>query len=140
MRVVLDTNVVLDLVAFRDPGVEPLRAAIEAKRVAVVTSVDCLDEFRRVLGYPEFRLDAGRQADAFRWFETRAERAPAPPPQPLLPQCRDADDQKFLDLAWVSRVDFLVTKDRALLDLARRVAELKRFLVSSPTDVAWPPA
>ncbi len=37
-----------------------------------------------------------------------------------LPVCRDPDDQKFLEAALNSRADFLLTKDRALLDLARR--------------------
>ncbi len=37
-----------------------------------------------------------------------------------LPACRDPDDQKFLEAALNSRADFLLTKDRALLDLARR--------------------
>jgi predicted nucleic acid-binding protein len=42
-----------------------------------------------------------------------------------LPTCRDPDDQKFLEAALNSRADFLLTKDRALLDLARRVAPLR---------------
>ncbi len=52
--------------------------------------------------------------------------------------CSDPDDQKFLDLAWTSRADFLVTKDKALLGLARRVSKLGRFLVSSPTELRCP--
>ena len=44
---------------------------------------------------------------------TEAERA-------RLPACRDPDDQKFLEAALVARAEFLVTKDRALLDLAQR--------------------
>jgi predicted nucleic acid-binding protein len=42
-----------------------------------------------------------------------------------LPACRDPDDQKFLEAALNSRADFLLTKDRALLDLARRVAQFR---------------
>ena len=34
--------------------------------------------------------------------------------------CSDRDDQKFLDLAYTARADWLVTKDKALLKLARR--------------------
>jgi predicted nucleic acid-binding protein len=34
--------------------------------------------------------------------------------------CRDTDDQKFLDLAFSAPAALLFTKDRALLDLARR--------------------
>ncbi|MGB3427088.1 MAG: PIN domain-containing protein, partial [Burkholderiaceae bacterium] len=34
--------------------------------------------------------------------------------------CTDPHDQKFLDLAYTARADWLVTKDKALLKLARR--------------------
>jgi len=37
-----------------------------------------------------------------------------------LPACRDPDDQKFLEAAQAAHAGFLVTKDRALLDLAQR--------------------
>ena len=37
-----------------------------------------------------------------------------------LPKCRDADDQKFLEAALAAQADFLVTKDEALLVLAKR--------------------
>ncbi len=135
MRLVLDTNVVLDLVVFRDPGVVPLRAAIEAGRVTVLTSAGCLAELRRVLNYPEFKLDEAAQAAACDWFVAHAEILDTPDPEHLLPRCRDADDQKFLDLAWIADVEHLVTKDKALLELARRVAKLGRFAVTRPADL-----
>ena len=40
MRLVLDTNVVLDLVVFRDPGAAPLRAAIDARKVSLLTTAE----------------------------------------------------------------------------------------------------
>ena len=140
MRLVLDTNVVLDLVVFGDPGVSALRAAIESGRVAVVTSGECLAELRRVLAYPRFGLDPGARDIAFAQFETLARALPDPPPDPRLPRCSDPDDQKFLDLAWAGEAAALVTKDRALLDLARRIDRLGRFLVCLPTDLRLPPA
>jgi putative PIN family toxin of toxin-antitoxin system len=136
MRLVLDTNVVLDLVVFRDAGAAPLRAAIEAGRVTVLTSAECLTELRRVLDYPEFKLDEAAQAAACDWFVAHAEILETPDPEPLLPRCRDADDQKFLDLAWIADVEHLVTKDKALLELARRVAKLGRFTVIQTRDLA----
>jgi putative PIN family toxin of toxin-antitoxin system len=131
VRIVLDTNVVLDLVVFRDKGVAPLRSAIEAGRVTLFTSADCITELRRVLDYPEFKLDDAAQAAACDWYVARVEILEAPEPDPLLPRCRDADDQKFLDLAWAASADYLVTKDKALLELARRVAKLGRFAVTT---------
>jgi putative PIN family toxin of toxin-antitoxin system len=105
--------------------------------VALISSTGCLDELRRVLTYPEFDLDEARQASALEWYASRVERLEAPPVEGKLPHCRDADDQKFLDLAWAANAAHLVTKDQALLVLARRIAKLGRFLVSSPTEVDW---
>ena len=137
MRVVLDTNVVLDLVVFRDPCVTALRAAIDAKRVNALACPDTLAELRRVIAYPAFCLDAPGQDAAVGWYESRIELADSPPAHPHLPRCRDADDQKFLDLAWAANAAHLVTKDKALLVLARRVAKLGRFFVSSHTEHDW---
>ena len=51
MRLVLDTNVVLDLVVFEDPGVRPLRAAIERGEAVLLCCDACHAELRRVLAY-----------------------------------------------------------------------------------------
>ena len=138
MRLVLDTNVALDLVVFDNPGVEALRTAIKAKRVALLSSAECRAELHRVLAYPRFGLESPSQDKALRWFDAHAQILVAPPAHPPLPRCSDPDDQKFLDLAWAAGADVLVTKDRALLELARRVAKLRRFLVSSPTELRLP--
>ena len=140
----LDTNVVLDLLVFRDASVEPLRSAIETGRVTLLSNGPCLAELRRVLAYPAFGLDAPAQGAAFAWFEARAERiaeaaaaeSAAPVPQKALPRCRDADDQKFLQLAWAARASHLLTKDKALLELASRVAKLGRFEITPPGQFA----
>lgn len=138
MRLVLDTNVVLDLVVFDDPGVRALRAAIEARRVTPLGSEECRAELHRVLAYPRFMLDGPARNTALGWFDAFVQTCAAPAAQAPLPRCSDPDDQKFLDLAWAGGADVLVTKDKALLDLARRVARLGRFLVSSPTDLRLP--
>jgi predicted nucleic acid-binding protein len=39
-------------------------------------------------------------------------------------RCRDADDQVFIDLALVHRARWLLTRDKALLALARRARPL----------------
>ncbi len=131
--VVLDTNVVLDLVVFRDPGVEPVAHAIRSGVAMPVISRDCLEELCRVLAYPQLKLDESGRLAAFECFRTQARLVgvPATPPA-LLPLCTDADDQKFLELAWHSNAHCLVTKDKALLRLARAVARLGRFAVLTP--------
>jgi len=49
-----------------------------------------------------------------------------------LPKCRDRDDQKFLELAHASGAEWLVSKDRAVLKLARRIARDFAFRIAEP--------
>lgn len=127
MRLVLDTNIWLDWLVFADPQVGPLRAAHAAGQVQICIDAACEAELVRVLAYRLRKavLDPAAQAVALACCRGVAlpiatlaadTTAVAPP----LPTCRDRDDQKFLDLARAARCEFLLTKDRALLDLARR--------------------
>jgi len=122
MRLVLDTNIWLDWLVFGDACVAPIRAAVEAGRARVYIDDACESELARVLGYPlgktilDARAQAACLAECRRVASARADAAPLPC---VLPPCRDRDDQKFLQLARDCRADLLVTKDRALLVLAR---------------------
>jgi putative PIN family toxin of toxin-antitoxin system len=139
LRVVLDTNVWLDWLVFDDPAIAPIKAAVVAQAAEVFIDAACEYELERVLAYP-FRkavLDTGVQAAhlaASRRIAT-VSRDAAPSPTPL-PVCRDPDDQKFLELARACRADFLVTKDRALLDLARRKRVPAPFRIVTPRQFA----
>jgi putative PIN family toxin of toxin-antitoxin system len=131
---VLDTNVVLDWIAFNDARVQPIVDAIERGTLRTATSGVCLQELRRALGYAQVKLDAAAQALAFERYLAHAKvfDLPEPADAPDLPLCEDPDDQKFLELAWHARASHLVTRDKALLKLARRVAESSRFAVLAP--------
>ncbi|MGH8765559.1 MAG: PIN domain-containing protein [Burkholderiales bacterium] len=128
IRIVLDTNVWLDWLVFYDPCVEPLREAQAAGRAAIFLDAGCEAELVRVLAYDRGRrsLDARAQAAALARCHAVAGFLP-PVPDPAaahapmqLPACRDRDDQKFLELALAAGARDLVTKDKALLELARR--------------------
>jgi predicted nucleic acid-binding protein len=47
-----------------------------------------------------------------------------------LPRCADPADQIFLEAALAARADFLVTRDRALLELARRNRSMQFRIVT----------
>jgi putative PIN family toxin of toxin-antitoxin system len=138
-QLVLDTNVVLDWIVFNDPGVAFIARVIESGQARPVTSDACLEELHRVLGYPALKLDASARSIAFERYRSRATLFDAGVlPAPVeLPRCTDADDQKFLELAWHCNAHWLVTKDRALLKLARAVEKLGRFAVVKPGRFDW---
>jgi putative PIN family toxin of toxin-antitoxin system len=122
MRVVLDTNVALDLFVFFDRGVTAISRALDEGRALLVTDVACREEFERVLGYPQLHLDGPAMRRALERYDRLARFANGEPARsdPAVPLCSDPDDQKFLDLAFRSRAELLVTKDRAVLRLARK--------------------
>ena len=128
---VLDTNIVLDIYHFREPALAPLAAALQDTGVRCLVSPATLDELARVLGYPQFRLDPSAQAAIFQAYRQRVtlvEVTDIPP----LPRCRDRDDQKFLELAAVGGAQWLISKDKEVLRLARRKLAPAQFLILSP--------
>lgn len=119
---VLDTQVWIDWLVFDDPSTLGLRTA--AKGAEIVIDAACEAELARVLAYPfgKRTLDeAARTAclERCRAIARFVEDTLAPERRAELPACRDRDDQKFLELALAARADLLVTRDRALLELAR---------------------
>jgi putative PIN family toxin of toxin-antitoxin system len=134
-RIVLDTNVCLDLFVFHDPRWAPLLAALEAGELEAVTRADCRDEYLVVLHYKHLPLtDETRPAAAAR-FDALI-RVVAPDQKAIrLPVCSDRDDQKFLELARDANVSVLITKDKALLKLARKTARDGMFRIMLPE--AW---
>jgi putative PIN family toxin of toxin-antitoxin system len=125
-RVVVDTNVVLDLWHFDDIGARALRAMLDTGALRVVTS-DAVDaELADVLS--RARFCASRDAVLARWRAV-AETVPVAGAAPWA--CRDPGDQKLLDLAVCAQAAGLITKDKALLSLARRAAAAG-LLIATP--------
>jgi putative PIN family toxin of toxin-antitoxin system len=124
-RLVLDTHVWLDWLAFDDPSVQSLKNAVAEERAEVYMDPACEAELERVLAYPIARRIPGKEMQAARLAEARRiarrpDRELSEAERASLPRCGDRDDQKFLELALAARADALLTKDRALLALARR--------------------
>lgn len=132
----LDTNVWLDLLLFRDPRAAGLDAALRAGEVVAVVDDACQDEWRRVLDYPALALDPVRIAALGAEFNRLAQHVDAGPSPLPLPRCQDPDDQKFLELAAASSARWLVSRDRALLALARRIARAGAFEIVEPAHWA----
>ncbi|RKP57476.1 PIN domain-containing protein [Pararobbsia silviterrae] len=198
-RVVLDSNVWIDILVFDDPATRPIASALTHARIDAVIDARCRAELARVLDYPQFERFAIDKAAALAQVDawTTSVALPAPSDsardmardvardtanantgadeqarasvgaaasvttsadpnaraandapasthdeatrtasQPIdarpLPQCRDRDDQKFLELAHRARADWLVSKDRELLRMAKRIARDFGFSIGLP--------
>jgi len=121
-RLVLDTNIWLDWLVFDDPSAAPLRAAVAEGRAEIFIDAACEAELARVLAYDlgKHSIDDAAQAAALAECRRLARKSGSDPQSGSLPRCTDPGDQIFLEAALAARADFLVTKDKALLDLGRR--------------------
>lgn len=124
-HLVLDTNVVLDLLVFRDPAAAPLDHGLASGRLRWIATAAMRDELERVLGYDAVarRLAAAGLAprQVLDEFDARSQRVAAPACSAVT--CSDPDDQCFVDLA-VHYGCALLSKDAAVLALAPRLAGL----------------
>jgi putative PIN family toxin of toxin-antitoxin system len=125
VNLVLDTNIVLDLFVFRDEAVAALHEAIANKKVEWFACAPMREELECVLAYEQIEVRMGaanmsaqRVLDA---FDAHARIVDAAQPSKLI--CRDADDQKFIDLA-VAHGCLLLSKDKRVLALDRRMRAL----------------
>jgi len=133
-RIVLDTNVCLDLFVFRDPAVALLRQALASGTVIGMTSDVCRSEWERVLAYPVLRLDATARATLLAEYDTLMRIVEARVLDFALPRCADPDDQKFLELAAMCGAQWLLSRDDALLKLGRRTKREGWFEIMTPGE------
>lgn len=129
--VVLDTNVVLDWLVFRNPQCTPLVQAIESGRLRWLVTESMRAELAHVLGRGV--VDAWAPCRDSLWESWRTLSETVTPPaltgEALRLRCTDADDQKFVDLA-LSSAQWLISRDRAVLKLSRRAHRLGVRVVS----------
>ena len=121
----IDTNIVLDLFVFKDPATQPLKLALASHKIQWLTTQAMRDELERVLSYPKImarlsvsELDA---KNVLQRFDAEARLVEVAPKASVT--CRDADDQKFIDLA-VQHQAMLLSKDRAVLCMKKRLLTL----------------
>ncbi|MBN9411879.1 MAG: putative toxin-antitoxin system toxin component, PIN family [Burkholderiales bacterium] len=123
--IVIDTNVVLDLFVFDDPAAGVLRDALGSGQLAWLATAAMRDELARVLAYPQIARRLAHRALAvdavLAQFDRGARVVETAARAPFV--CKDADDQKFIDLAVAHRA-LLLSKDAAVLCMRRRLATL----------------
>jgi len=119
---VIDTNIVLDILVFADAAAAPLRQALADGRFHWLATQAMRDELERVLAYPQimtrlafYQLTVDEVLSA---FDAAVRLCDAPGKSVLT--CRDADDQKFIDLA-IAHQALLLSKDKHILSMRKRI-------------------
>lgn len=114
MIVVLDTNVLISGI-FWSGAPNRILKLWQEQRFKFAISLEIIDEYRRVgqeLGRKYSQIDVDGIIDLIVFHSHIF--AVVPPSSPI---CRDPDDDKFLVCALAAKAKYLVTGDKALLDL-----------------------
>lgn len=130
-RVVLDTNVLLDLYVFNDPRTEALKTDIESNALDLLTCNQAMAELADVLIRPKFKLTTERCQEILAHWQANARSVPDSEIQIAPWRCKDKADQIFLDLAWTFRPCTLISKDLQVLKFSKRAAKEHTRIVSS---------
>jgi putative PIN family toxin of toxin-antitoxin system len=141
-RVVLDTNVVVSALLFRQGEASQIQHFWQERLVQPLVSAQTTMELVRVLTYPKFRLSQEDREDLLSEYlpyacvvkpEERLSQTPR------VPRCRDPFDDMFLELAQAGEAVDLVTGDRDLLGLNDPALRHMCFLIITPAQAlkAW---
>lgn len=121
-KIILDTNIVLDVFVFNDPTADPVRQALANQELDWLATQSMREELARVLAYPKI---AARLAfytlsaqDVLTKFDQHARLVNVAPKASVT--CSDADDQMFIDLA-VQHKCLLLSKDRDVISMRKRL-------------------
>ena len=100
-------------------------------------------EWQLVLDYPHLKVAPAAKPELIDTFDAliaglETSAGTMPGADVILPKCSDRDDQKFLETALQARADILITKDKALLKLARKTARAGLFSIIAPQAWALP--
>jgi putative PIN family toxin of toxin-antitoxin system len=122
-RVVLDTNILLDLFYFAEPSQKSLHEALIAKEIQAFTHRSIWEEFEEVLARKPFNQSLAQiatikqtNAGLFEWCTLKN--------PPCGVKCIDPDDQIFVELSVELTPCYLITKDTDLLRLHKRLLQL----------------
>lgn len=133
LRITLDTNVWLDWLVFDDPAIQALRSCVALGQARLTAHSLMRLELDQVLNRISWRgaALAGRAPDLLARFDTLVSTQPD-----ILPacswQCTDPDDQIYLDWLTAGFTDVVLTKDKALLRLAKTLARAGRGTIEHP--------
>jgi putative PIN family toxin of toxin-antitoxin system len=121
--VIFDTNVLLDLFIFNDFRALHIKQALAEKQLDALASRQTLEEFADVISRPLFSLEQDAQESLVQEWQSLARIIEDQKIIAAPWQCRDMDDQIFLDLAFTCKPCILISKDNEVLKLASGAAK-----------------
>ena len=144
MHFVLDTNVVIDWLVFDHPFMTPLRTRAPEDSIDILSHELTIAELARVLRYPMLKLSEPRCEEIVRTYVEESSQAEVPDGfgsgtwllPAKFPGCRDPDDDLFLALAFHTRATALVTRDKLLLRMRKRVRNFGVTILDVPEFIA----
>ena len=132
--IVIDSQSLFDWMVFRNPACARWDAALHGSEWEWIFTSEMKSEFDFVAakGFGgRWPVDSAVIEAA--WARHgRPVDIPPPPGATARLVCTDADDQKFIDLAIAARAHTLVTRDKALLRLARKALERHGVRICRP--------
>lgn len=135
--IVLDTNVVLAALLYRDASCAKLTDQLAAGRLHWIASAAMRAELAHVLSRPAF--DELRPSAHELWSQWDNWCTPVEAAEPIIDgapgmRCTDPDDQIFIDLALSRGAHWLLSRDVAVLKLAKRA---RAYGLQILTPAAW---
>jgi putative PIN family toxin of toxin-antitoxin system len=139
MTLIVDTNVWLDWLLFNDDCVLELKQLHSKNRIRIIATHQMRAELEEVIHRAEIgpkfiaRSQFSTLAAIMHEFDRLVVLLPTPPTVFDAPQCKDGDDQIFLDLAIVESAN-LISKDRAVLAMAKKFKAMYGVEVITPRN------
>lgn len=117
IRTVIDTNVVLSGTYWTGDSRKILQKLEEGKIIAIA-SPEILKEYERILQHPDIlekidELQVAQRAATLKLFQKMT----IVEPKKKIKASKDPDDNKFIEVAVEGNVEFIISKDRDLLEL-----------------------
>ena len=116
MKLVVDTNILVSAFIFGGTVKQQLMHILADERIVLLTSAAIHQELQQVLFREKFQRFQAREHIEAQLAAFLTDAVMIPITQTFF-DCRDAKDNKFLDLAVSGQADFIITGDQDLRDL-----------------------
>lgn len=133
VRVVVDTNVWLNYLFFNNSTTSQTVRLLFSQEYAVIASDQTLEEARNVLSRDRFDRILPLELRLAFYFEI-GELSKIITSTSTITICRDSKDNMFLEVALDGKADYLITRDKDLLELAGNTDPHWNFQIVTPRD------